>query len=122
MSATDVRDATLSIAEVARRAGVTTNAVRYYERYGVVQGQRTSGNIRRFTIDAVCRIKLARAAQRVGLTLRESAEILADIPPLCPDLDKWMGAGRQLVSAGQERIAELEAAVDEFRAGDFLRS
>lgn len=115
-------EATLSIAEVARRAGVSTNTVRFYERYAVVQSHRTSTNVRRFTVDSVCRVKLARAAQRVGLTLKESAEILAEIPPMCPDLEQWTRAGQRLVTAGQDRIAELESAVDEFRTFDFLRS
>jgi MerR family redox-sensitive transcriptional activator SoxR len=117
-----VSQATLSIAEVAGRAGVSTNTVRFYERYSVVQSHRTSTNVRRFTMDAVCRVKLARAAQRVGLTLKESAEILAEIPPMCPDLEKWTRAGQRLVTAGRDRIAELESAVDEFRTFEFMRS
>ncbi|GAA4207808.1 MerR family transcriptional regulator [Actinocatenispora rupis] len=112
----------LTVGDVATAAGVSPNAVRYYERYGVVTAERTSGNARRFTVDAVCRIRLAVAAQRVGLTLADSAAILADIPPMCPDLERWVAAGRQLVAAGQARIAELAAVVDEYSTLDFLRS
>jgi MerR family redox-sensitive transcriptional activator SoxR len=117
-----VAGATLSIGEVARRAGVSPNTVRFYERYGVVRSERTSSNVRRFGVDAVCRVKLARAAQQVGLTLKESAEILAGIPPMCPDVEQWTLAGQRLVAAGQARIAELESAVAEFRTAAFLRS
>jgi MerR family redox-sensitive transcriptional activator SoxR len=117
-----VRRTGLTVGEVARRAGVSANAVRHYERYGVVSADRTSGNARRFTVDAVCRIKLAVAAQRVGLTLAESARILAVIPPMCPDLDRWTDAGQQLIAAGQARMAELAAVVDEYRTLDFLRA
>jgi MerR family redox-sensitive transcriptional activator SoxR len=117
-----VAGATLSIGEVARRAGVSPNTVRFYERYGVVRSERTSSNVRRFGVDAVCRVKLARAAQQVGLTLKESAEILAAIPPMCPDVEQWTLAGQRLVAAGQARIAELESAVAEFRTAAFLRS
>jgi MerR family redox-sensitive transcriptional activator SoxR len=117
-----VAGATLSIGEVARRAGVSPNTVRFYERYGVVRSERTSSNVRRFGVDAVCRVKLARAAQQVGLTLKESAEILAAIPPMCPDVEQWALAGQRLVAAGQARIAELESAVAEFRTAAFLRS
>lgn len=70
----------------------------------------------------VCRVKFARAAQRVARTLKEGAEILAEIPPMCPDLEKWTQAGQRLVTAGQERITELESTVDEFRTFAFLRS
>ncbi|MFI7709019.1 MerR family DNA-binding transcriptional regulator [Nonomuraea sp. NPDC049480] len=48
--------ALLTVGQVARAAGVTANAVRFYERYGVITGHRNSGNARRFTVDAICRI------------------------------------------------------------------
>lgn len=112
----------LGIGDVAARAGVTANAVRHYEHYGVVSGVRTPGNARRFGIDAVCRIKLARAAQRVGLTLSESAEILATVPPMCPDPDRWAATSRTLVETARLRIQDLEAAAEEFATTAFLRS
>ncbi|EME52567.1 MerR family transcriptional regulator [Amycolatopsis decaplanina] len=115
-------DARLTVSEVARKARVSANAVRYYERYGVITAERTAGNARRFTVDAICRIRLAVAAQRVGLSLAESAEILAEIPPMSPDLEQWARAGQRLVDAGQARIAELASVVDEYRTLDFLRS
>ncbi len=114
-------DARLTISDVASRAGVSANAVRYYERYRVITAERTAGNARRFTIDAVCRIRLAVAAQRVGLSLAESAEILAEIPQMSSDLKRWSAAGQRLIDAGQARIAELSAVVDEYRTLDFLR-
>ncbi|GAB3744995.1 hypothetical protein GCM10027598_80650 [Amycolatopsis oliviviridis] len=113
-------DAHLTISEVASRAGVSANAVRYYERYHVITAERTQGNARRFTVDAICRIRLAVAAQRVGLSLAESAEILAEIPPMSPALEKWSEAGQRLIEAGQARIAELTAVVDEYRTLEFL--
>lgn len=112
----------MTIGEVARRANVSTNAVRYYERYGVVASRRTSTNARRFTIDSICRIKLAVAAQKVGVTLAESAEILSAIPPMEPDVDLWGEAGQRLVDRGNQRIAELQSVVDEYRTLEFMRS
>ncbi|MBL0885667.1 MerR family transcriptional regulator [Myceligenerans indicum] len=113
---------TLTVGEVAAKAGVSPNTVRLYERHGVLTAFRTSGGARRFTVDAVCRIKLARAGQRVGLTLRESADLLADIPLAEPDLDRWIAAGRRLIEEGHSRIRELESAVEQFSSLDFLRS
>ncbi|NUW46859.1 MerR family transcriptional regulator [Nonomuraea rhodomycinica] len=126
MTSTDHRgfetsQALLTVGQVARAAGVTANAVRFYERYGVVSGYRSSGNARRFTVDTICRIKLALAAQRVGITLKESADILAGIPPLSRDLDQWVSAGEQLVLIGQARIAQLQATVNELATLDFLQ-
>lgn len=110
----------LGIGEVARLAGVSPNAVRHYERYGVVRARRTSTNTRRFSIDAVCRVKLAQAAQRVGMTLAESAEILAGIPPASPDVALWQAASQRLVDAGEARLRELTEVVYEYRSLDFI--
>lgn len=114
--------ASLTVGQVARAAGVTANAVRFYERHGVISGHRTSGNARRFTVDAICRINLALAAQRVGITLKESADILAGIPPLSHDLDQWVAAGEELVRIGRARISQLQATVNELDTLEFLRS
>ncbi|MEU3956773.1 MerR family transcriptional regulator [Streptomyces achromogenes] len=118
----EASQATLTVGQVARAAGVTANAVRFYERYGVISAHRNSGNARRFTVDAICRIRLARAAQRVGITLKESADILAGIPPLSPDLDRWAAAGEELVRMGRERISRLQATVNELSTLGFLRA
>lgn len=113
---------TLTVGQVARAAGVTANAVRFYERYGVITGSRDSGNARRFTVDAVCRIKLALAAQRVGITLKESADLLSGIPPLSRDLDKWVAAGEELVRIGRARVDQLQATVNDLATLDFLQT
>ena len=122
MGELDRADTELTIGEVAERAGVSTNAVRYYERYGVVSAHRTSGNARRFTIDAICRIKMAVAAQNVGITLAESAEILSAIPPRSPDIALWAAAGQNLVDRGNARIAELSSLVETYRDMSYIRS
>ena len=112
----------LTVGQVAQAAGVTANAVRFYERYGVITGHRTAGNARRFTTDAACRIKLALAAQRVGITLKESADILAEVPPLSRDLGQWVAAGQELVRIGNARIVQLQETVGELSTLDFLKS
>ncbi|GAA3681875.1 hypothetical protein GCM10022224_052710 [Nonomuraea antimicrobica] len=122
MTTTEHLARSLTVGEVARAAGVTANAVRFYERYGVISGHRSSGNARRFSIDAVCRIRLALAAQRVGITLKESAGILSRIPQLSPDLGQWAAAGEELVRIGRTRISELQATVNELATLDFLQS
>ncbi|GAA4929797.1 MerR family redox-sensitive transcriptional activator SoxR [Nonomuraea thailandensis] len=114
--------ASLTVGQVAGAAGVTANAVRFYERYGVISAYRSSGNARRFTVDAVCRIRLALAAQRVGITLKESAAILAAIPPLSHDLALWTAAGEELVRIGRARVTQLQETVDELAGLDFLQA
>jgi MerR family transcriptional regulator, redox-sensitive transcriptional activator SoxR len=105
--------------EIARRAGVAPSAVRFYERQGLVAAYRTSGNQRRFLPGAVCRIRVARVAQRVGLTVREIAEVLDELPE-DPEGEEWTPVGRRLVEEARERIRRLESALNDIAAGSML--
>ena len=102
--------ATLTVGEVAREAEVAQSAVRFYEKHGLISAHRTAGNQRRFTASAGCWIKVARVAQRVGLSVREIAELFDGMPD---DLSvaEWERIGDQLVESAYARIHQLEAAL-----------
>ena len=69
-------DPKLTIGQVAKRAGVRTSAIRYYERVGVLPpAERVSGQ-RRYHDETVERLGLIGAAQQAGFSLDESAELL----------------------------------------------
>lgn len=106
----------LTVADVAEQSGVAGSAVRFYERQGLIDATRTAGNQRRFTADAPCRIKVARVAQRVGLTVREIRDILDDLGET-PSIDDWARLHRSLVLEAQRRIAELDDALAELGSG-----
>ena len=80
---------------------------------------RTAGNQRRFTGDAACRIRVARVAQRVGLTVREIADILADLPD-DPGPPEWSRVAGELITEARAWIARLEAALDDLGSGSKL--
>ena len=66
----------MTIGEVAKRAGVATSAIRYYERVGVLPApERVSGQ-RRYAMDAVDRLRTVQAAQQAGFSLEEIAQLL----------------------------------------------
>lgn len=68
----------LQIGELAKRAGVATSAIRYYESIGLMpEPYRVSGQ-RRYGDDALHRLEFIAAAQRAGFTLREIAELSGD--------------------------------------------
>ena len=68
--------ATLTIGQVAKRAGVRTSAIRYYESVGVLpEAERVSGQ-RRYGPEIVERLGLVGAAQQAGFNLDEIAELL----------------------------------------------
>ena len=61
----------LTIGEVAARSGVATSALRFYEEQGLISSERTSGNQRRYRRAVLRRVAVIRAAQAIGVSLRE---------------------------------------------------
>ncbi|MFG2048744.1 MerR family transcriptional regulator [Micromonospora sp. NPDC048935] len=107
---------TLTVGEVARESGVSGSAVRFYERQGLIAAARTSGNQRRFDSDAACRIRVARVAQRVGLTVNDIRDLLAVLPPN-PEPADWQGLHDRLTAEAERRIRDLHAALDDIGSG-----
>ena len=64
--------------EVATLAGVGVESLRYYERRGLMPPpERTLGGHRVYSDDDVTRLRVIRAAARLGFTLSEIRELLA---------------------------------------------
>jgi MerR family transcriptional regulator, mercuric resistance operon regulatory protein len=67
----------LSVSGLAARVGISPDAVRYYERLGVLpRPARSAAGYRRYDQGAVERLRFVKGAQRVGLRLREIGELL----------------------------------------------
>ncbi len=67
----------LRAGEVADAAGVNRQTLRYYERVGLLaQPDRTLGGHRVYPPETVTVIRVIKAAQRLGFTLDEVAELL----------------------------------------------
>jgi len=68
----------LKIGELAARAGVSVDALRYYERLNLLpRAPRTLGGFRVFGPDSVERVQFIKQAQELGLTLDEIKGLLA---------------------------------------------
>ncbi|MBA3255111.1 MAG: MerR family transcriptional regulator [Pyrinomonadaceae bacterium] len=64
----------------AARAGVSVDAVRYYERLKLLpRARRTSGNFRLFGPESIERVQFIKQAQELGLTLDEIKGLLATV-------------------------------------------
>jgi MerR family redox-sensitive transcriptional activator SoxR len=80
----------LTISETARRSGVAASALRFYEEIGLIVSERTAGGQRRFPRDVLRRVSFIRAAQEVGLHLREINESLQSLPvDRAPSKEEW---------------------------------
>jgi DNA-binding transcriptional MerR regulator len=68
----------LSVGQLAARAGVRTDTIRYYEREGLLpRPQRTGGDHRRYGPADVDRLLFIRGARRLGLRLAEIRDLVA---------------------------------------------
>ena len=67
----------MSIGEVARRAGIGVETVRFYEREGLLaEPQRRASGYRQYGEDAVDALRFIRRAKELGFTLKEISGLL----------------------------------------------
>jgi len=91
--------------ELAGRAGVNTETLRYYERRGLLtEPPRTPGGYRHYPATALALLRFIKRAQELGFTLDEVEELL-HLDGGGPD---GCDAARALAEA---RMADLEARI-----------
>ena len=66
----------MRIGEIAARAGVSTDTVRFYEARGLIRSVRRANGYRDFDVTAIEVIGLVRLAREMGFTLAEVGELL----------------------------------------------
>ena len=100
----------MRIGEIAKRAGVTVDTVRFYERVGVLPAPaRTESGYRDYEPETVERIQLTRELQGIGFTLSDAVDALVahDAGGATCESERWrLQAALDRVDA---RLAELTA-------------
>ena len=110
MKATDL----LPIGEVSRRAGVAASALRFYEERGLLRSRRSPGGRRAFPRSDLRRLAFIRAAQNVGLSLKEIRAALDGLPNgRSPTTADW----NRLAESWKPRLDEQIAALTALRDG-----
>ena len=100
---------TMSIKDVAERAGVTVKAVRYYESRGLISPGRASNGYRLYDDADVRVIREVRALLSLGLTAEQTHPFVEclragnDRADVCP----------ASLSAYRDRIADIDARITE---------
>ena len=99
----------IRIGELAKRTGCSIDAIRYYEREGLLPpAQRSEGNFRLYTGEAVERLQFIRHCRSLDMDLAEIAALLRaqDHPDEnCEDVIALLDTHREQVA---RRIADLE--------------
>ena len=99
----------LGIGETARRSGVASSALRYYESRGLIFSNRVAGNQRRYHRSMLRRIAIIRIAQTLGLSLREIEQAFATLPEAhAPTKRDWARLSGQWGKLLDRRIADLQ--------------
>jgi Hg(II)-responsive transcriptional regulator len=100
----------LLIGEVAARAGVNVQTLRFYERRGLLaEPQRAHSGYRAYSPEAVTRIRFIKRAQNVGFTLAEVQALLRlREDPRIPC--------REVRATAEAKIAEIEEKMRRLRA------
>jgi MerR family redox-sensitive transcriptional activator SoxR len=82
--------AEITVGEAATRTGVTTSALRFYEKVGLIRAGRTAGGQRRYHRDVLRRIAFIRGAQAIGMKLSEIKEAIGHLPvDRAPTRGEW---------------------------------
>lgn len=111
-------ETTIRIGDLAKLLGISTSALRFYERAGLVEPtQRTEGGYRVYGPQAIGRLQFVQRAKALGLSLNEVRELLAGPRS---DLETERGRVRHLVAhklaESRSRVAELQALERELQS------
>lgn len=96
---------------MASTAGVNLQTLRYYERRGLIaKPERTLGGHRLYPEDTVTMLRVIKAAQRLGFTLQEVADLLD------AGRHRHRGPGKEpdgnlLADRAAEKLADVEARI-----------
>jgi DNA-binding transcriptional MerR regulator len=109
------------IGTAARLAGVSTQAIRFYERRGLLRPVDRLGNgYRRYDDDTVDRVGFIQSAQNAGLSLGEIASVLtirdAEQSP-CAHVTQLLAGKLHDVRERQQQLARLEAELERLIEG-----
>jgi MerR family mercuric resistance operon transcriptional regulator len=100
----------IAIGELSRQTGCNVEAIRYYERIGLLPSPERQGRYRRYTAADVRRLTFVRRARELGFTLAEARALLAlsaiDGESACAEV--WDISATHLADV-RARIADLRA-------------
>jgi MerR family transcriptional regulator, redox-sensitive transcriptional activator SoxR len=99
----------LTIGEVARRAGVATSSIRYYESIGLLPEPARLHGQRRYDADVLGRLAFIGVAQNAGFKL-------AEIKDLVHSADGMDDMGRHMRVLSSRKLREVEALLEHTQA------
>jgi MerR family redox-sensitive transcriptional activator SoxR len=99
----------LTIGEAARKAGVATSSIRYYESIGLLPAPDRLHGQRRYRTDILGKLAFIGVAQSAGFKLSE-------IKGLVQDIDDADGLAGRMRSLSSRKLDEVEALLERTQA------
>jgi Hg(II)-responsive transcriptional regulator len=100
----------MQIGQLAQKAGVPIDTVRYYERQGLLPPpQRRASGYREYTARDVSRLRFIRRAKDLGFTLQEIQDLLVLSAARHADRAEVRALAAHRLADIEHRIRELEA-------------
>ena len=99
----------LTIGQVAERAGMGVETVRFYEKQGLVpEPPRTESGYRQYPLDTVARLRFVQRAKAMGFSLREIQELFQ------LRLDE-SSSSADVKARTEDKIAQIDAKIRDLR-------
>jgi len=113
----------MTVNDIAQRADVAPDTVRYYTRVGLLKPERNPENgYKLFGRNDVFRLKFIRQAQTLGFTLKEIGEILGDAeagsspcPKVRDIIVRHINENRRKIEELKNLQARMEAALEKWK-------
>ena len=106
---------TYTISELASEFEVSTRTIRFYEEKGLVQPMR-DGQTRLYTAADRVRIKLILRGKRIGMTLKESVEVIDLYDPQRNNAEQLLSL-INTISVRRARLLQQKDDIDDLLTG-----
>ena len=116
----------MKIGEIARKAGVTTSRIRFYEKRGIIPpAARDDNGYRDYSPDLIRQLGFIEQAQNLGFTLKEIMDVepgTGDHPVSCAVavelLTQKLSAVDDLIAQARRRKKDIKALIMQLQKED----
>lgn len=109
----------MSIGVLSRRAGVTVEAIRYYEQVGILApAERKSSGYRLFGVETLQTLQFIKQAQNLGFSLSQIKQLLdfkTHPRNTCKELHQFFAEHLEDLSVKIQELQKMKRAVEEIK-------
>jgi MerR family redox-sensitive transcriptional activator SoxR len=98
----------LTIGEVARKAGLQTSAIRYYEKIGLLPKTQRIGGQRRYETSVLNYLEVINVAKRAGFRMDEIRHLFHGFGRGIPAFHRWQVLARRKIAEMDDLIARAK--------------